>query len=251
MERLQALPPLDGCELWQLALDLPVQPEEQALLSPDEHARAARFVFERDRRRYVAARSCLRRVLGRITAKDPAALRFASNAFGKPWLSDWPLLRFNLSHSEGAGLIALDPASLHAPCGELGVDIELPRPLSDALALAGSLFEPQECRDLAALEEPARTSAFLWGWTRKEACLKALGTGFAGAARLATGLTSEGRIVQWQGGRPLAWQRARLHSFEVPALGAFAALARLLTHPSDEPIQPAAARADALPALVP
>ena len=249
MERLQALPPLDGCEMWQLALDLPVQPHEEALLSPDERARASRFVFERDRHRYVAARSSLRRVLGRATGRDPATLRFASNDYGKPSLGDAPLLRFNLSHSEGAGLIALDPASLHAPRGELGVDIELPRPLSDALALAGSLFEPQECEELAALEEPARTSAFLWGWTRKEACLKALGTGFAGAARLATGLTSDVRIVQWQGGHPAAWQRTRLHSFELPALGAFAALARLLTQPSDEPIHPAAARADALPAL--
>lgn len=249
MERALPLAPLDGCQLWQLALDLPLQPADESLLSPQERSRAARFVFERDRRRFIAARSSLRRILGSATGEDAARLQIAEQAHGKPWLPRWPLLRFNLSHSEGVGLVALDAASLQAPRDELGIDVELPRPLSDALALAANLFEPQECEQLAALDEPARSRAFLWGWTRKEACLKALGTGFAGAARLATGLSPNTQTVQWSGGQPPAWRRARLHSFELRGCGGFAALARLAL--DAEPAAASEARADALPAIAP
>ena len=43
------------CELW--LVELQVQPDNkmQAWLSESEHRKAARFVFERDRRRYVVA----------------------------------------------------------------------------------------------------------------------------------------------------------------------------------------------------
>src|SRR5579884_876501 len=48
----------------------------RALLDADELARAARFVFERDRRRFVAAHGFARLVLGGYLGLDGARLRF-------------------------------------------------------------------------------------------------------------------------------------------------------------------------------
>src|SRR5208283_1867763 len=45
-----------------------------------------------------------------------------------------------------------------------------------------SYFTSAERAQFAALEEPVRASAFLRGWTRKEAILKARGVGLAGLA---------------------------------------------------------------------
>jgi len=60
--------------VWHASLD--VEPGAQrrfvSLLSPDEHARVARLRFERDRRRFVAARGILRSILGIASARTPA-----------------------------------------------------------------------------------------------------------------------------------------------------------------------------------
>ena len=51
---------------WRLALDGGEIERLAALLSPDERARARRFVFDRHRMRFVAARGGLREILGGI-----------------------------------------------------------------------------------------------------------------------------------------------------------------------------------------
>ena len=40
-------------------------------------------------------------------------------------------------------------------------------------------FSHAECIDLRAVDPAARDLAFLTGWTRKEACLKAIGSGLS------------------------------------------------------------------------
>ncbi|RYF66751.1 MAG: 4'-phosphopantetheinyl transferase superfamily protein, partial [Comamonadaceae bacterium] len=79
---------------------------------------------------------------------------------------------FNLSHSQGVGLIALSAEA------EVGVDVELVRPMGDVTALADNYFDGAEQSALAAIGPgPARDLAFFRCWTRKEACLKAAGIG--------------------------------------------------------------------------
>ena len=62
----------------------------------------------------------------------------------------------------------LDEYRKPAPAWETVLDLD---------ALARHCLTPAECRDLAALPADARPLALLARWTRKEACLKALGTG--------------------------------------------------------------------------
>src|SRR5581483_8134203 len=81
-----------------------------ATLSEDEQIRASRFHFERDRNRFIAARGQLREILGRFLEIPPSQIVFSYGERGKPHLADainGKFLHFNLSHSEGLGLIAV------------------------------------------------------------------------------------------------------------------------------------------------
>ena len=146
------------------------------VLAPDERARAARFLYEDDRRRYTVARGVLRTLLGRYLAVEPASLEFRYGAHGKPSLAQTPGgrdLRFNLSHSHGLALHAL------AVGREVGVDVERIRPETDVTGVAGHSFSPAEVDALAGLPAGRRREAFFNGWTRKEAFIKAHGEGIA------------------------------------------------------------------------
>lgn len=178
-------------ELWRVDLGVAPHLTEQGILSAAERERAARFVFVRDRDRYLAAHAALRRLLADRTGTSPAALRLATGAHGKPFLEAPAHCSFNLSHSGDLALVAL------APDGEIGVDVELLRPVPDATALAERHYTPAEREALAGTATAGRDLAFLIGWTRKEACLKAIGSGLSiEAAAVDAGLQPERRIVR-------------------------------------------------------
>jgi 4'-phosphopantetheinyl transferase len=141
------------------------------LLSAEECTRAASFRFPADRQRFVAAHIALRQALAEYTGLHHAALRLATGSFGKPSLSGHTRTQFSLSHSQGLALIAIGGR------GPLGADVEQLRPMPDAAALAAEHFTRREQEALAALPAHERDQAFLTCWTRKEACLKAVGVG--------------------------------------------------------------------------
>ena len=145
------------------------------ILSADEWERADRFLFEKHRAHFIAARGCLRAILAKYMECEPGELAFFYGEHGKPALaSPWDKspLRFNLSHSEGLALIAI---SLRC---EIGVDIEhLNRKVGQIKDIAKRSFAPGEYEQLCALPEKEQHRAFFYCWTRKEAYLKAVGTG--------------------------------------------------------------------------
>ena len=161
--------------VWRADLDRS-DPETAALrefLSADERARADRFRFDIDRRRFTAARGLLRVLLGRMLGLPPGEVEFSYGNHGKPSLrrpTD-PGLEFNLSHSHGLALIATSWGQA------VGVDLEFHRPEFDFQGIAGRFFTPREFAAIEAQPEAERRSAFFRGWTRKEAFLKARGDG--------------------------------------------------------------------------
>lgn len=148
----------------------------RALLSPDEAERAARFRTETLRERCVLRRGLLRHLLGRATGRDPAGLSFAYGPQGKPFLADGPA--FNLADCKDDVLVAIAPAGA-APALPLGVDIERLRTVPDADGIAERFYAPAERAAFRAVPEPLRPQAFLNGWTRKEAVIKATGAGLS------------------------------------------------------------------------
>ena len=147
-----------------------------ALLNEDEHARAARFYFARDRQRFIIARGCLRIILSRYLADEAAQIQFDYNAFGKPHLAA-PYaasgLTFNLAHSGEFALYAL------AYQRQVGVDIEQIRPAVAYEQLARQVFSQAEQQSLRRVPAAQRREAFFNGWTRKEAYIKAQGRGLS------------------------------------------------------------------------
>jgi 4'-phosphopantetheinyl transferase len=146
---------------------------DQALLSLEERARAARFRFERDRRRYVAGRSMLRRILSRYTGVSPDQLLLRTGARGKPSLVQKPVVHFNVAHSGSLALYAITLLS------EVGIDVEALEPVPECEVIAERFFSASERRELHEVPEADRAAAFLTCWTRKEAYVKAIGEGLA------------------------------------------------------------------------
>jgi 4'-phosphopantetheinyl transferase len=160
-------------EVWQVDLGSLPEALELATLSSAEQQRAARFAFERHRRRYLASHVALRALLARRCDSAADGLCFVDGPFGKPGLAPPSRCAFNLSHSGDVALVAI------APDGEIGIDVEVPRALNDALELAARNFTPRECAELDGAPPEALARTFLRCWTRKEACLKAIGSGLS------------------------------------------------------------------------
>jgi len=154
-----------------------------AILSEDERVRAARFVFDVHRRRFIACRAWLRARLAERLGRPATSLRFQYGPVGKPALAGGETLRFNVSHSDRYALLAM------ADGAEVGVDIERLRPLSDMNALAERVFSAAERAALAAVPADRRVDAFFAGWTRKEAYIKARGEGIGLLGAIEVALT--------------------------------------------------------------
>jgi 4'-phosphopantetheinyl transferase len=144
-------------------------------LSEDERLRIARFVFEKDRHVRLVARGSLRQALSEFTGGVPAGeFRFGYNGYGKPYI-EHPArctgVRFNLSHCDGWIAIVIDEGI------DVGVDVEVIRPMPDLLRVARRFFAPPEVADLHQTPEPARLERFFQYWTLKESYIKAWGVG--------------------------------------------------------------------------
>jgi 4'-phosphopantetheinyl transferase len=191
-----------------------------SLLSDDERERAARFVFDRDRLRYIAGRAQLRLLLSRYLGEPAASLRFAYGAFEKPYVPGCGL-QFNVSHSADILLIALTRA------GELGVDVEA---LGTDLAgeqIAERFFSPREVAVLRALPSELQATAFLTCWTRKEAFIKARGDGLSLAldsfdVTLAPGQPAALERTAWSQDEPRKWCLADLSDVDTGYVAALA-----------------------------
>src|SRR5262245_60590630 len=94
----------------------------RALLTPDEHERMHRFVFERDQVSFLLTRALVRTTLSRYAAIAPCDWRFVANDYGRPEILERPAgvpdLRFNISHTDGLIACAV------AVGREVGVDVE-------------------------------------------------------------------------------------------------------------------------------
>jgi 4'-phosphopantetheinyl transferase len=146
-----------------------------ACLSDDERARAARIVSARDRERFLHGRAFLRHVLGRAMGQGASELRFLYGTNGKPLLAfGGEQVSFNLAHAGGLAICLVGH-----DCGEVGVDVEFVRPLPELHALAKLACGPGERTRFDAEAPSRRTRAFYEMWTRKEAVLKARGTGLS------------------------------------------------------------------------
>lgn len=162
--------------VWRARLELDGRrlAEARSHLSPAERAREARFARPEARDRFAAARGQLRELLAARLGLEPKAVPIVAGPNQKPQLDPRGGLddiRFNLSHSGTASLIAL------AEGREVGVDVELRDPGRRFEALAPRFMSPRELETWRQATGDEREAAFFATWTRKEAYAKGLGEG--------------------------------------------------------------------------
>lgn len=177
--------------LWWI--DLEKGGANAGVLSEEERTRAARLRSARDRLRYIAAHAAMRSILGYYLAAMPASLVFKIQRYGKPVLdpdAHGPCApAFSLSCSADLGVLAL------ASAGPIGVDVETHVEAPERAAMLDALA-PIERAAALELGSADLVAAFRIAWTRKEACVKAVGTGFTvDPAEIEAGLSREPRRV--------------------------------------------------------
>jgi 4'-phosphopantetheinyl transferase len=161
-------------DLWSTRLGSLADPDAAvALLDRDERARAERFRFRLDRERYIARHVFLRQTLGWYLGTPPEAVRITTTELGRPALDAAWGLDFSASHSHGDAVVAVTRG------GRVGVDIERARRLDDVLDLIDGNLTDREASWLRAADTRSRSRVFLELWTRKEAVVKAIGTGLS------------------------------------------------------------------------
>ena len=165
-----------AAQIFFLALSDFPEPLAEPILTTAEMERARRLVAPPVRRGFVGGRWLLRSVLSALTGAEARLLDIQAGAHGKLFLVGHERLAvsFNLSHSGDLVALALVRGR------RIGIDIEVERPLTDATLLARRILSPRERERYEALPAGARDSALLVAWTRKEAVLKAVGTGVSG-----------------------------------------------------------------------
>lgn len=176
--KFRSLHPLaeNGIHIWKVEIgNLPAHFQSfLGILAEDELKRQERFLIAEKKFQYVATRGVLRTLLGLYTQSPPEALEFTYDEHGKPSLTHPIDLQFNISHSSNLALMAFTRNQ------EVGIDLERMRPIEHMQAIADRVFTADENIFLRSLKDSeAQLDFFFRCWARKEALMKALGTGFA------------------------------------------------------------------------
>lgn len=190
------------------------------LLNAEELVRARRFHFDLHRHRFVAGRAAVRRALAAVVDVAPQEITFEYGEHGRPDLAGHPQVSFNLSNSEGVGLLAISTV------GRVGVDVEVIRPDFSDLRIAERFFAAGEVTRLRALPLAERDLAFFRCWTRKEALLKAHGAGLTlplGSFEVSIEANEPARLIE--AGPVLGIGRWHLYELSHLVPGCIAALA--------------------------
>lgn len=167
-------------DLWRVDLDRAVAEADLARLTDAERARAGRFRFDADRRRFIAGRLAFGAVLAGYFGAEAVEGALRRTDAGQPLLRGKVKgVAVSFSRSEGRAVMAV------AGGRALGVDIEIVREKADLPLVAREQFSQAEQAEIAALAAERRLEGFYRAWTAREALVKATGEGLnAHLARL-------------------------------------------------------------------
>lgn len=173
------LPPAH-IHVWRVDMDDPAHNSDQYFtnLSAEERERSARYVTAVLGRRYVVRKAILRFLLAGYLNLTPTEIRFAYNERGKPMLDAQrhpDPVHFNVTDAGSQALLAF------TRIGAIGIDLEAVIAIPDMMQVARYCFSAQEQAQLDQLSGEAPVRGFYHAWTRKEALIKAEGTGLSRA----------------------------------------------------------------------
>lgn len=144
-------------------------PELEIYLGDDEKQRAGKFHFMEDRNTYISCHGLLRLMLSKYLHIEPADIVIVNDKNNKPGIIGNPIY-FNITHERNAFAFII---SKHY---YVGIDMEKVNQHINYLSITNSFFSKKE-RDFILKSKADSQDRFFLLWTRKEALLKALGTG--------------------------------------------------------------------------
>ncbi|MBO7486500.1 MAG: 4'-phosphopantetheinyl transferase superfamily protein [Spirochaetaceae bacterium] len=137
------------------------------LMSEKRKQTINQYKAEKDRMRSLGAGMLLNLALAETYPEVPLPPELDFQKDGKPLLTGFDYIHFNLSHSGTYAVCALDDSAI-------GIDIERIKPAK--AGIAARFFSAEETEFLKTIPNEDQ-KAFFVVWTRKEAFLKALGKG--------------------------------------------------------------------------
>ena len=144
-------------------------PELKNYITKWEQLRADKFYFDEDRETYIACHALLRLILSKKLNKNPLEISFIYERNAKPGLMGNPLY-FNITHTREAFAFAISWYYY------VGMDLENSNRTIDFASVIESFFSKKESEFILESKDDSSDRFFLI-WTRKEALLKAIGTG--------------------------------------------------------------------------
>lgn len=137
-------------------------------LNAQEILRSQKYHFDKDRDRFIICRSILKLLLAEHLGLEARKIAIELHQNKKPYLSAYPSIFFNVSHTGNYALIAI--------CGNtIGVDIEKIDASFNYTETLPHIFNKTEINIVSNTQDLNRT--FFKFWTRKEAIVKATGKG--------------------------------------------------------------------------
>lgn len=176
LNNLRLRPDEIGIHLLRIGMG-PLLGQENRLLTflpQEERERLAGLEREEQRREFLWSRLLMRLVLSFYLDMEPDEFEFGYGTHGKPFLRSFPWVQFNLSHTDG--LIAYSVG-----LRRMGVDVEKTGENTGKNwnLLAERFFSKREKKSLFSSGRKTQRRLFYQIFTRKEAGLKAEGSGLS------------------------------------------------------------------------
>jgi len=162
---------------------------DRDILNAYEASRLDKYHFPQDRSRFFFGRLIVRSVLAGVLGCHPRDVPLKVES-GRPFLDPGLNLdlHFSISHAANAVLVSFRRDF------ETGIDIERQRTFENINDVARRVMTDREHEQYRALQGADAVSAFYRLWTRKEAVLKLMGTGFSVSPdQVSTGFEAEGK----------------------------------------------------------
>jgi 4'-phosphopantetheinyl transferase len=143
--------------------------ELKSHFNKDDLSKSDKLRNSEDKKTVIICYTFLRMILSRKLNKNPQDIIYIKDINGKPWVKDDPVF-FNISHTRDSFAIVI---SGHF---NAGVDLEKVNRAMDIESIIKRVFSKKEIEFILKSSDITRDRFFLL-WTRKEALLKAIGTG--------------------------------------------------------------------------
>lgn len=209
-----------------------LQPAWIGLLDDAERGRLERFHRPEDGARFLTGATMVRRIFAADLGIPAAQVRLdrtcpdCHQPHGKVQLASRRLnsVQVSVSHSGDCVIVAAMRGA------SIGVDIEQVNPCLDHLALGRLVLRAEELCELASVAERDRAACFTTYWARKEAVVKAIGSGLRIPLRelAVSGSATATLTVAWPG---RAGRFERVHLVDLKCTDAYRAALAVLNAP--------------------